>query len=52
MPYCNVLNNHVCIRLPGRYAPCCYWSKDTTKFQDNPKKYFTTIVVIVILLLL
>lgn len=43
MPYCNVLNNHVCIRLPGRYAPCCYWSKDTTKFQDNPKKYFTTI---------
>lgn len=43
MPYCNVLNNHVCIRLPGRYAPCCYWNKDTTKFQDNPNKYFTTI---------
>lgn len=43
MPYCSVLHNHVCIRLPGRYAPCCYWNKDYTRFADNPSKYFTTI---------
>ena len=43
MPYCSVLHNHMCIKLPGRYAPCCYWNKDYTRFADNPKKYFTYI---------
>jgi organic radical activating enzyme len=43
MPQCNILTNHICVRLPGRYSPCCYWNKDYTQFADNPKKYFTTV---------
>jgi len=43
MPFCSVLHNHVCVRLPGNYAPCCYWNKDYTRFSDNPNKYFTSI---------
>ena len=43
MPFCSVLHNHVCVRLPGNYATCCYWNKDYTRFSDNPNKYFTSI---------
>ena len=43
MPRCNILKNGVTVRLPNHFKPCCYWNKDYTRFEDNPKKYFTTV---------
>jgi hypothetical protein len=34
MPQCKILTNHVCVRLPGYFKPCCYWNKDFGKFSN------------------
>lgn len=30
-----MLTNHICIRLPGNFKPCCYWNKDYGNFSNE-----------------
>jgi organic radical activating enzyme len=35
MPHCKILTNHICVRLPGYFKPCCYWNKDYGNFSNE-----------------